>query len=83
MKKFEIEGYCYDVKKCTAVAYCDMDTMQKQDALLVTTIRNGEKIQHVVFGYDMPETSEEFAEMCEDSTAWESDYEVLKTVRIK
>ena len=54
--------------------------MMEQDALLVSSYKNGEEFKTVVFGYKMPETDKDFAEMCEDSSAWESDYEVLDTV---
>ena len=81
MKKiFTVGGTKYTVITCTAVAACDLDTNDRQDALLVVTYRNGDKIEKVVFGYDMPETAEDFEDMCEDSNAWESDYEVLETV---
>ena len=79
-KTFTIENHKYIVIPCTAVASCDMDTNTRQDALLVVTFRNFEKIEKVVFGYDMPETAEDFEDMCNDSSAWESDSEVLETV---
>lgn len=70
----------YTVTTCTAIASCDLDTANRQDALLVSSYKNGEEFKTVVFGYKMPETDKDFAEMCEDSSAWESDYEVLDTV---
>jgi len=34
----------------------------------------------VVFGWDMPETLEDFEAMCEDGIMWDSDCETLETV---
>ena len=83
-KTFTIENAEYTVTTCTAVAYCDLPTGNTQDALLVVNITDtddhGELIQKVVFGYEMPETVEDFEAMCDDSSAWESDSEVLDTV---
>ena len=42
---------------------------------------SGEKIEYVVFGYDMPENEDDFSDMCEDSDSWDSDCETLETVR--
>lgn len=72
----------YTISNCTAVACCDLKNAAQQDALLVTCYRDGEKVECVVFGYEMPETADDFVAMCEDSFAWESYYEVLETVRV-
>lgn len=77
-KTFPRDGVEYTVSLCTAIASCDKDSGCCQKALLVeNTTAGGEKIQKVVFGYEMPETDEAFDAMCEDSSAWESDAEVL------
>ena len=80
MKNFEVFGTNYTVESCTAVAYCDLAENLRQDALLVTSLSDGEKFEYVVFDCQMPETLDDFMEMCEDSTAWESEYDVLETV---
>lgn len=81
-KTFTIANVKYTVVACTAVASCDMETADRQEALLVVGCMNGEKIEQVVFGYEMPETAEDFAAMCEDSSAWESDWEVIESVEV-
>lgn len=80
-KTFSIDSTKYTVIEVTAIASCDMDTADRQNALLVVNYLNGEKFEKVVFGYELPETEEDFEDMCSDSNAWESDCEVLKTVR--
>lgn len=82
MKQFEINGIEYTVESCTAICGADLgDEGKRQDALLVSSERDGEKFEEVVFGYEMPETEENFRDMCEDYAAWESDVEVLGTIR--
>ena len=78
-KTYIVNNIEYNITNCTAVALNAGDT-DRQDALVVTNSRNGEKFAYVVFGYQMPETVEDFADMCEDCNAWDSDYEVLETV---
>ena len=80
-KTFTVNNTDYTVIEVTAVASCDMDTGDRQDALLVVNTQNGEKVEKVVFGYEMPETAEDFLDMCDDYNAWDSDYEVLETVK--
>lgn len=80
-RTYIVENTKYTVTPCTAIAGCDLRAGAIQNALLVESAgASGEKFRYVVFGYEMPETAEDFAYMCEDSAAWESDYEVLKTV---
>ena len=80
-KTFTIDNTEYTVTTCTAIA---LDDVSEQEALLVeNTADSGEMFQKVVFGYEMPETAEDFEAMCEDSSAWESDHEVLETVTIR
>ena len=82
MKQFEINGIEYTVEDCTAICAADCgDESKTQDALLVSSERDGEKFEEVVFGYEMPETEENFLDMCDDSAAWETDTAVIASVR--
>ena len=81
MKYFELDEREYAVEKCTAICDADLDNENaRQKALIVTSYHNGEKFEDVVFGWEMPESEEEFKEMCADWAAWESNYEVIETV---
>ena len=40
--------------------------------LVVAATESGETVEHIVFGWAMPQTSEAFTDMCEDSGAWEA-----------
>lgn len=83
-KTFTVEGTEYTVEEITAIATCagEYTEADRQYALLVTNMSDsGEKIEYVVFGYDMPENEDDFSDMCEDSDAWDSDCETLETVR--
>ena len=83
-KNFNVEGTEYTVEEITAIATCagQYSEDDRQDALLVTSMTNsGEKIEYVVFGYDMPDDEDDFSNMCEDYDAWDSDLDTLKTVR--
>ena len=83
-KTFTVEGTEYTVEEITAIATCagEYSEDDRQNALLVTNMADsGEKIEYVVFGYDMPENEDDFSDMCEDSDAWDSDCETLETVR--
>lgn len=72
MRKFIIDGITYYVYEATAIAECDEgDESNRQDALLVITTDGTEVDQYVVFGYDMPETEDDFNAICEDENAWE------------
>ena len=82
MKTFEINNTEYTVESCTAICGSDLgDDSKRQDAILVTSENGGEKSEFVVFGWEMPETAEDLSDMCDDSSAWESDHEVLDTVK--
>ena len=82
MKTFEINGTEYTVESCTAICGSDLgDESKRQDAILVTSENGGEKFEFVVFGWEMPETAADLSDMCDDSSAWESDHEVLDTVK--
>lgn len=95
-KTFTLDGVEYTVTPCTAIASCDLEAAEllvhdgadltnspfRQEALLVeNTADSGEKFQKVCFGYDMPVATEDLADMCEDTSAWESDHETLATVQ--
>lgn len=79
MKKFNE----YNVEAVTAIALSAGDTSEadRQDALLVSSEVNGEIFESVVFGYDMPETEDDFLAICEEASAWDSDWETIATVR--
>lgn len=82
MKLFEVNGTEYTIEDCTAICAADCgDESKRQAALFISSERNGEKFEEVVFGYEMPETEENFRDMCKDYAAWESDVEVLGTIR--
>lgn len=82
MKQFEINGIEYTVESCSAICGADLgDEGKRQDALLVSSERDGEKFEEVVFGYEMPEIEENFLDMCDDSAAWETDAAVIASVR--
>lgn len=84
MKTFEINGIEYMVAPCTAICMADGgDERKRQDALLVSSEYNGELFENIVFGYDMPETAETFADMCAEPGAWESDCTVISTAQRK
>ena len=83
-KTFTVEGTEYTVEDITAIATCvgECSEDDRQNALLVTNIADsGEKIEYVVFGWAMPENEDDFSDMCEDSDAWDSNCETLKTVK--
>ena len=83
-KTFTVEGTEYTVEDITAIATCVGEYSEdfRQNALLVTNIADsGEKIEYVVFGHDMPENEDDFSDMCEDSDAWDSNWETLETVK--
>lgn len=83
-KTFTVEGIEYTIEEITAIATCagEYTEADRQYALLVTNLADsGEKIEYVVFGYHMPEDEDDFANMCADGDAWDSDWETLATVR--
>lgn len=77
-KTFTIDNTEYTITDCTAL---DCEDRRVNALLVKNTADSGEKFQFVVFNYDMPETVEDFEDMCGDHWAWDSDYEVLKTVQ--
>lgn len=91
MKKFEINGICYEVERCTALPPCEIDEEYRADSLLITFVEDGERRQNVIYDRDMPKTAEEFAAIREDPFEWGFLCElntiihkaVLETVRVK
>lgn len=87
MKNFEINGTEYTVEPCTAICLEDgLNESKRQNALFVEKVTEygEEKWQAVVFNcwqIDNLNSNANFQEMCADSSAWESDWEVLETVR--
>ena len=85
MKKFidNVNGDEYTVEAVTAIALDAGDASEeaRQPALLVTNEVDGAKFESVVFGWDMPEDDDDFRSMCEDFSAWDSDWETIDTVR--
>lgn len=83
-KKLTINGTTYAIEEVTAIAsISNGNEEERQAALLVSNTRSGERFDFVVFGWDMPETEEDFGEMSADSDAWESDTEVLESIKRK
>lgn len=84
-KTFTRDGVEYTVTPCTAVSLFDIhedgtyDPINRQDALQVVSHINGEEFEYIVFGYDMPETEQDFDDMAENTSAWECDHAVLNT----
>lgn len=72
----EITAVClYDLKRGHSES-------ARQKALLISyKIEGGLQIDDVVFGWELPEDDGELAAMLEDSSAWESDDDVLATVQ--
>ena len=73
-KTFELYGTKYTVTNCAAIPECYEEREdERQNALLVTAkAESGEITAHVVFGWTMPESTEDFTDMCNDYIAWES-----------
>ena len=66
-KTFTVEGTEYTVEEITAIATCagEYSEDKRQNALLVTNVADsGEKIEYVVFRYDMPDDENDFSDMC-------------------
>lgn len=81
MKKiFIVNGIEYIVETCTAIAASIGDT-ERQNAIYVESKTEfGEIIQYVVFGFEMPETEEDFKNICESGISWDSYIDTIITV---
>lgn len=73
-KTYKMYGTEYTIITCTAIALCDEENeASRQDGLMVTsTGDSGERFEYVVFGWEVPETSEGFNDMLKDDSAWET-----------
>ena len=72
-KIFSIYDTTYVVKECTAIASTDNGENEcRQEALFVTLYdsKTSEVDRYVVFGYEIPETVDDFMEI--DDCAWEN-----------
>ena len=79
-RTFTVNKIEYTVEPCTAIA-ASIDDTERQNAIYVScTTDSGEIVEHVVFGWDMPESDEDFADICEDYSAWDSGCDTLATV---
>lgn len=74
MKEFKLYDIEYTITTCTAIAECDeRNEAARQNALLViTTLESGETVEHIVFGWEVPETEADFLDMADDPGAWET-----------
>ena len=86
MKRFTATAYgvVYEVSNITAIAYCDhCDEAKRQEALLVISKAYGDETgEYVVFGYEMPETDDDFFNIYTDLGAWEpveDEHKVIAT----
>lgn len=83
-KTFTVDGTEYTVEQITAIATSAGDSVedQRQNALLVTSYTDsGEKMEYVVFGFDMPQDESDFASMLDEPGAWDGSEDTLRTVR--
>ena len=70
--KIRVFGDDYEIRKVTAIALCDHGKEEcRQDALVAERTYHGEKIEYVIFGWDMPNDVMNFLEMGGDPDAWE------------
>ena len=74
MKEFKLYDIEYTITTCTAIAECDeRNEAARQNALLVIAkLESGETVEHIVFGWEMPETEADFLDMADDTSAWET-----------
>lgn len=83
-KSFVVENTKYTVEPITAIATSAEEYAedQRQDALLVISYTDsGEKMEYVVFGFDMPQDESDFASILADPDAWDGSEDTLITVR--
>lgn len=81
MKKYTVDNATYRCYPCTAISNADNgNEAMRQDAVLVISTDDAEQSVEVVFGYDLPQEQADFVDMCDDSSAWESDQETLRSV---
>lgn len=83
-KNFAVENTLYTVEEITAIATSAGDSVedQRQNALLVTSeADSGEKMQYVVFGFELPQDADDFSAMCDEPNAWDGSEDTLRTVQ--
>ena len=83
-KNFAVENTLYTVEEITAIATSAGDSVedQRQNALLVMSeADSGEKMQYVVFGFELPQDADDFSAMCDEPNAWDGSEDTLRTVR--
>ena len=83
-KNFAVENTLYTVDEITAIATSAGDSVedQRQNALLVMSeADSGEKMQYVVFGFELPQDADDFSAMCDEPNAWDGSEDTLRTVR--
>ena len=74
-----LDGKTYTVSTCAAVALNAGDTEPQPALYVVSAADSGETFEFIVYGWNAPETIEDFAAMAEDFGAWDSDYEAVAT----
>lgn len=83
-KNFCANGIQYILEEVSAIETCNLDDKEpeysRKGALLCTSTNGEGKSKSVIFGFEMPETEEEFAIVCKNPEAWESDNRVLETI---
>ena len=83
-KTFTVDGTEYTAEQTTAIATSAGDSVedQRQNALLVTSYTDsGEKMQYVVFGFELPQDADDFSAMCDEPNAWDGSEDTLRTVQ--
>ena len=71
-KTFTLGDIIYTFIPGTAIASCDLDTGDRQDALLIVSVYNGERSEALAFGYEMPTTAEDASDILADDSAIEN-----------
>lgn len=80
MKTITINKITYTIESVTAIALNSGDTERQHALFVFSTDPYGETHEDVVFGYEMPESVDDFAMICEDSSAWDGNFETIATV---
>lgn len=82
MKEFKLYDIEYTITDCTAIPECDeRSEVARQNALLVIAkLESGETVEHIVFGWEMPEIEDDFLDMAHDTSAWEALCEDHKAI---
>lgn len=78
-KTFKILDTAYTFIPGTAIASCDLDAGDRQDALLCVSVYNGERSEMLFFGYEMPTSIEDAEDIFTDDDACERDCDSIDT----